>query len=125
MIKSQKAVFRYIGVVNNMPILDALLKRNPLHKLLKTKPSMFFTFAKRIVTERIARAEKGDPEAGNSKLQLGSAQHPDLLGSFIAAKKTYPDIVTDLRITHYATTNVVAGANNGALSMDRTIHFLA
>ena len=123
MIKSQKEVFRYIGVVNNMPILDALLKRNPLHKILRTKPSVFFSFAKRIVTERVARAEKGDPETGDSKLQ--SVKHPDLLGSFIAAKKTYPEVVTDLRITHYATTNVVAGANNSALSMDRTIHFLA
>jgi len=53
-----------------------------------------------------------------------STAHPDLLGS-CAAPKTYLEIVMDLRITHYATANVVAGANNGALSMDRTIHFLA
>jgi cytochrome P450 len=121
MIKSQKAIFRYIGIVNNMPTLDALLKRNPFLKLLKTKPSMFFTFAKRIVEERVSKA-KSDPEAGSLK---PSKAYPDLLANFIAAKNNYPEIVTDLRVTHYCTTNVVAGANNSALSLDRTMQYLA
>lgn len=119
MIKSQKQVFRYISIVNNMPILDAMLKRNPFLKLVKRKPSMFFTFAKDIVSRRIAQADK-DPEASLPK----SARQPDLLGSFIAARKSYP-LMTDLRITHLSTTNVVAGANNSALAMDQTIHYLA
>lgn len=47
MIESQNVVFRYIGVVNNMPVFDALLKWNPFLKLIKTEPSLFFTFARR------------------------------------------------------------------------------
>lgn len=117
MIKAQKNVFRYISITNNMPLLDMFVKRNPLLKLKKPKPNMFFQYASRRVKERVAQA---DVEAPKEKGQL----HPDLLGSFIAAKDSYPDIMSDLRITHYAQTNVVAGANNSALAMDRTIHYL-
>jgi cytochrome P450 len=123
MIASQKAVFRYIGIVNNMPILDALLKRNPLNALLKTPPSPFFLFAKRAVEQRIAQDKgKSDPEKGKGASPF---VHPDLLSSFLSAKKNYPEVVTDLRVTHYCTTNVVAGANNSALSLDKTIQYLA
>jgi cytochrome P450 len=125
MISSQKAVFRYIGIVNNMPILDILLKRNPLLKLLPTKPSVFFTFASRIVQERLAATKSKnqlDPENGRGS---DRKEYPDLLANFIAARPTYPNIMTELRITHYCTTNVVAGANNSALSLDKTIHYLA
>lgn len=131
MIASQKAVFRYIGIVNNMPVLDALLKRNPLNHLLKTPPSPFFLFAKRAVEDRIAQLKnqgKSDPEKGTAMAKgSGSSPfvHPDLLSSFLSAKKNYPDVVTDLRVTHYCTTNVVAGANNSALSLDKTIQYLA
>jgi hypothetical protein len=95
MIKSQNAVFRYIGVVNNMPVLDALLEWNPFLKLIKTEPSLFFTFARRIVQERLARARGGDSGAGSKS----STAHLDLLGSSVAAQKPYLEIVTDLRIT--------------------------
>ncbi|EXJ82920.1 hypothetical protein A1O3_06736 [Capronia epimyces CBS 606.96] len=130
MIKSQKRFFRYISIVNNMPILDSLLKRNPFLKLVKQKPSMFFTFTKRIVTERIAQAErekdkKEDPEAEASSPGPAAHHHRDMLGSFIEARKTYPQIMTDLRIAHLSTTNVVAGANDSASSMDKVIHYLA
>jgi len=120
MIKSQKQVFRYIAIVNNFPTLDSLLKRNPILKLFPKKTSMFFSFAKRIVDERIQRV-KEDPEsqAPNKKT------YPDLLAAFIASKRNYPDVVTDLRVTHYCTTNVVAGANNSALTMDRIGEYLA
>ena len=117
MIKAQRENFRYISVANNFPLLDALTKRNPFLKLFKKKPSMFFTFAKRVVTERLVKAFK-DPEA-----QSQARRHEDLLGSFIAARKAYP-LMTDLRITHITATNVLAGANNSARAMDSTIHWL-
>ena len=121
MIKSQKGVFRYISITNNMPLLDRLLKKNPILKLLGQQPNIFFQFASRIVKQRVAQADVESAEAKGPKGKI----HPDLLSSFIAARPSYPDIMTDLRITHYATTNVVAGANNSALAMDRTIHYLA
>ncbi len=78
---------------------------------------MFFTFAKRVVTERIAKATK-DPDS-----QSPSGRHDDLLASFIAARKAYP-LMTDIRITHVTATNVLAGANNSARAMDATINWL-
>jgi len=118
MIQAQRENFRYISVANNFLLLDKLTKRNPLLKLANAKPSMFFTFAKRVVTERVAKAAK-DPEA-----QSQARRHEDLLGSFIASRKAYP-LMTDLRITHLSATNVLAGANNSARAMDATIHWLA
>jgi cytochrome P450 len=120
MIRSQKDIFRYISVTNNWPILDSLLKKNPVLKLFRKKPNMFFNFAQGRVKDRIA---KSDVESADVKDKTKS--HPDLLSSFIAARCNYPDVMTDLRITHYCQTNVVAGANNSALAMDQTIAFLA
>jgi cytochrome P450 len=117
MIQAQRENFRYISVANNFPILDTWTKRNPLLKLFKKKPSMFFTFARRVVSERLEKASK-DPE-----IQSKSARHEDLLGSFIAARKSYP-LMTDIRITHITATNVLAGANNSARAMDSTIDWL-
>ena len=119
MIQAQRENFRYISVANNFPFLDTLTKRNPLLWLFKRKPSMFFTFAKQVVMERVTKAEK-DHEAQFEQTR----RHADLLGSFIASKKTYP-LMTDLRITHLSATNVLAGANNSARAMDATIHWLA
>jgi cytochrome P450 len=119
MIKAQKGVFRYISVTNNMPLLDSVLKKNPILKLIGKKPNIFFQFASHIVKGRLANEDVEDAPKEKGRL------HSDLLGSFIAARSNYPDVMTDLRITHYATTNVVAGANNSALAMDRTIHYLA
>ena len=120
MIRSQKGIFRYISVTNNWPILDSLLKKNPLLKLLGKKPNMFFNFAWRHVEDRTAKADAESADAKDT-----SKAHPDLLSSYIAARKSYPNIMTDLRLTHYCQTNVVAGANNSALAMDQTIAFLA
>ncbi|OAP63961.1 hypothetical protein AYL99_03188 [Fonsecaea erecta] len=120
MIKAQRENFRYISVANNFPLLDTLTKRNPFLKFVTKKPSMFFTFARRVVSERLAQASK-DPELQSQS--PSSRRHEDLLGSFIAARKAYP-LMTDLRITHLTATNVLAGANNSARAMDATIHWL-
>jgi cytochrome P450 len=78
---------------------------------------MFFTFAKRIVSERLAKAQKDDAEK--------QSQRPDdLLGSFIQARKAYP-LMDEQRLAHLSATNVLAGANNSARAMDVTINWLA
>src|SRR2546423_7869571 len=64
MIKSQKADFRNIGVVNNITVLAALLKRNPFLRLIKAGPRVFFALARRIAQERLARARRMRPRSG-------------------------------------------------------------
>jgi cytochrome P450 len=115
MIQAQREQFRYISVTNNFPLLDVWTKRNPFLKLFKQKPSMFFTFARRIVRERLAKAEKE---------QKTSGPYEDLLESFIAARKAYP-LMDETRLTHISATNVLAGANNSARAIDVTFHWLA
>lgn len=79
MIQAQRENFRYISIANNFPLLDTLTKRNPLLKLIRSKPSMFFSFSKRVVSERLAKAEARDTESQKEK----PSRQPDLLGSFI------------------------------------------
>ena len=116
MIAAQRENFRYISVANNFPFYDTLTKRNPFLKLIAKKPSMFFTFAKRVVSERLAKAAKADAEAQPDSKQPGRPD--DLLGSFIAARKAYP-LMDEQRLTHLSATNVLAGANNSARAMVR------
>lgn len=120
MIQAQRENFRYISIANNFPLLDSLTKRNPLLKLINRKPSMFFSFSKRIVAARIAKAEYPDAESQSEK----STRQADLLGSFIQARKDYP-LMTEQRLTHLSATNVLAGANNSAKAMDAAMNWLA
>lgn len=119
MIQTQKDIFRYISVTNQMPILDKLIKKNPILKLMAQPPTQFFQFASRIVRERVNKAD-----LESASLKDKTKMQPDLLGSFIAQRPNYPDIMTEVQLAHYAQTAIVAGANNSALAMDATIHFL-
>ena len=118
MLHAQRVNFRYISVANNFPSLDTLTKRNPLLKIFPPKPSLFFRFAREVVRDRIAKAEK-DPGVAT----MEGKRHEDLLGSLISARKTYP-LMTEQRLTHLSATNVLAGANNSARAMDATINWL-
>src|SRR6266536_3648755 len=100
-----------------MPILDKFLKRNPLLKLISSKPSSFMMFAKRLVEERLSKA-RVTPD-------VSEKTHPDLLSHFIAAQKSYPDVVTDFQVAMYSTTNVVAGALATSRVLDERVLFLA
>ena len=106
MNRSQNAMFRYAGVVGNMPIFDKLRKHNPVLKYLKVdKPSVSPAFAPKTVKERLELAEK------DSKMDSKSENIcPDMLASFVAARPKYPDVMTQKRITLLTAGNVVAGA---------------
>lgn len=119
MIQTQKDIFRYISVTNQMPVLDKLIKKNPILKLMAQPPTQFFQFASRIVRERVNKAD-----LESASLKEKTKMQPDLLGSFIAQRPNYPDVMTEVQLAHYAQTAIVAGANNSALAMDVTIHFL-
>jgi cytochrome P450 len=102
---------------SSWPLLDKFLKGNPLLKLIKYKPSPFTNFSRNIVTERLEQA-KTEPLSDTKK-------HPDLLGHFIAAKRTYPDVVTDSQILIYSGSNVAAGALATSGALNKIILFLA
>lgn len=112
MIQAQRENFRYISIANNFPLLDTLTKRNPLLRLFNKKPSMFFSFSKRVVAERLAKAEATDMESQKEK----PSRQPDLLGSFIEARRHYP-LMTEQRLVHLSATNVLAGANNSKFAL--------
>lgn len=120
-IKSQKDTTEFMSVVFNMPLLDNLLKKNPILKLLGKKPHMLFAFASRIVKERLAKTGIETADEVSSEL---ASNHPDLLSSFIAARTTFPEVMTELRITHYAATNIFAGAYSVARTMSKILEYL-
>jgi hypothetical protein len=84
MIRAQKAAFKYFSVVKQMPILDSLLKRNPvLNYLGFIKQSIFLTFGRHTVKERAALLAQ-DPNASTKVDTL----YPDVLARFSAPKKS-------------------------------------
>lgn len=74
----------YLAVVGQIPILDYFAAQNPLLGLLTKAP---FTTA-----NSTARTLMENRLAGRDAKRHDDAQ-PDFLDGFIAAQKTYPDIV--------------------------------
>ena len=106
MNRSQNAMFRYAGVVGNMPILDKLLKHNPVLIYLKVdRPSIFLAFARKTVKERLELAEK-DSKVDSKPENI----YPRMLASFVAVRPKYSDVMAQKRITLLTAGNVVAGA---------------
>lgn len=121
MIEDQKEFFRYFAIVGNWPFWDQFLKRNPVLNYFKvTKPSVFLTFARNIVKERLDLV-KEDPEANMKE----GGRYPDMLASFMSQQKQYPEAMSDLRITLFSMGNVLAGGNVTALAMDVAIRHFA
>jgi cytochrome P450 len=95
-----------------MPVLDHFLAKNPIFKLLPHRTFDFIRFAQKHVGQRISKYNKSD------------SSRPDLLSYFLAARETYPAIVTDDQVLTYSVTNVVAGSLSTSHVLDEIVRFL-
>lgn len=98
--------FAYIGTMGVMPWLDKLLLKNPLLLMLLKTPNTLVDFA----SEQVKARQQSSNKVSIQKL--------DFLSRFFEAQRQYPDIVSDLQLTTYAATNVLAGSDttSGALT---------
>lgn len=102
-----------VDKVTQMPILDYFLRTNPL--LMATKPhkvSPFFGFAVSKIKEQ---AENPEPEG---------AERKTLLAHFLDAQRKYPEVVDDVQIRSYCSSNTLAGSLNPSKVMDLICRWL-
>lgn len=101
--------FVYIGVVGFMPWIDYLLLKNPLLLALVKTPNYLVQFTSERIRNRRSGEEKGDLEK------------PDFLSKFLDAQKLHPDVVSDLQVSAYASTNVLAASDTTGAALTAII----
>jgi cytochrome P450 len=99
--------------------LHSIFHGKSLLNIFRDKPSVFSFFVRRIVRERLAKAN------AESDLEKENQKFPDFLSKFIAAQKSHPSVVTDSRIAIYATSNVLAGSLATSQALAAAMTFLS
>lgn len=101
--------FEYRGTVQNMPILDKLIRKNPLYLYFRHPTSFFAANSRRLVAERL----KDEKHAG-----------VDMLDGFLEAKKKHPDVVDDPTLGMYIRSNFLAGNDTTSVTMRSIIWYV-
>jgi cytochrome P450 len=100
-----------------MPLLDRLIAKNPLMKPFLGKPPFLWAFQQAYaeVAARKAQHEAAHTSPGSS----------DFLDLFLAARSTYPDIVTgDDVVVNYLFLNLVAGSDTTGTSLAVILYYV-
>ncbi len=114
MLRMLDLQFAYIGIVGAMPWVDKLLLKNPLLLMLVKTPNPLIDFAVQMIRERV--------RGGDEKTQ--HAERKDFLSRFMDAQKQYPDLVSDLQLMTYTTTNVLAASDTTAATLTAVVNFV-
>jgi cytochrome P450 len=104
--------FAYIGTLGVMPWLDYLLLKNPILLWLLKIPNTLVDFASEQVTQR------------RRDLDEGYGYQTDFLAHFFDAQQKHPDIVSDLQLTTYAATNVLAASDTTSAALTAIIYHI-
>ncbi|KAE8356319.1 cytochrome P450 [Aspergillus coremiiformis] len=103
----------YFSFVGQLPILDYLLDKNPIHRI---GPPGFGKITNISIQHLQDRRQGQDT-------RYHDPRRPDFLDQFIDAKKNYPEIVDDGRIISYLMINMIAGADTTAITLNAAIYF--
>jgi cytochrome P450 len=95
--------FAYRGWVQNMPVLDQWLKKNPLYTYLKAPTNKFVLKARGLIQARLNQEKK--------------TGRPDFMDRFLEAQKQHPNIVTPQILGGYVAMNFFAGSDTTAIVM--------
>ncbi|KAI9756557.1 MAG: guanine nucleotide exchange protein for ADP-robosylation factor [Chaenotheca gracillima] len=115
-------LFSYVAPIGQIPMLDSLLLKNPVLRLLDRLGVSSFTFpvvkfAKARMAERMAEKEKGGTEYAHGR--------NDLLGKFLQAQIERPQFMDDGRVLTMAVSMAFAGSETTAISLSSVFYFLA
>ncbi|MCJ1307251.1 hypothetical protein MMC25_000897 [Agyrium rufum] len=121
-------LFSYVAPIGQIPVLDLLILKNPVLRLLDKWGIMSFTFpvvtfAKARMGERLEELEeaKRNPEADST----GSVtKRGDLLSMFLKAKEDRPEFFTEDRVLVMAVSMAFAGSETTAISLAAVFYFL-
>lgn len=109
MLHELEAEFDYRGTVQNWPILDRLMRKNPLYLYFRAPTSFFASNAKRLVGERLS----DEKHAG-----------VDMLDGFLEAQKKHAEVVDQRVLMSYISTNFLAGSDTTGVTMRSMIWYV-
>lgn len=109
MLHDLDAQFSYNGCIQTMPILDKLLKKNPIYMYLKSPTNKFILKARSLIHSRLSREK-----------QTG---RPDLMDRFLEAQQKHPGIVTNQILGNYVATNFIAGSDTTAIVLRAILYY--
>ncbi|KAE9991893.1 hypothetical protein EG327_010680 [Venturia inaequalis] len=109
MLHDLDAQFSYNGCIQTMPILDKLLKKNPIYMYLKSPNNKFILKARSLIHSRLSREK-----------QTG---RPDLMDRFLEAQQKHPGIVTNQILGNYVATNFIAGSDTTAIVLRAILYY--
>ncbi|TID14100.1 pisatin demethylase / cytochrome P450 monooxygenase [Venturia nashicola] len=99
----------YRGLVQNMPVLDRWLRKNPIYTYLKSPTNKFVLRARSLIQARLS--------------EVKHAGHPDFMDRFLEAQKQYPGIVSNEVLGQYVATNFLAGSDTTAVVMRTILYY--
>ncbi|KAJ5471746.1 hypothetical protein N7530_009103 [Penicillium desertorum] len=102
----------YFPIVGQMPILDHLLDRNPIHRI---GPPSFGTVANISTQHLMDRLQ-------NKHTVYHNPNKPDFLDKFIEAKEKSPDVVDDTQIISYLLLNMIVGADTTSVTINAALY---
>ncbi|KAF2623175.1 cytochrome P450 [Macroventuria anomochaeta] len=113
MLQTAENVMGYFSVVGQIPSLDKLLGKNPhLTRFYKFDD---FAVAAGFAVERFMERMQNLDEFKDKK---------DFVNGFLAAKKEYPDLVSDNEVVGYMILNILGGADTLAICTKATFYYL-
>ncbi|KAL8636801.1 MAG: hypothetical protein Q9228_005848 [Teloschistes exilis] len=128
MVKYLGRIFSYVAPIGQIPVLDLLLLKNPILRLLDRFGINPFSFA----VVRFARAQikermyEYDTTVPNSKASGSkpAATRTDLLGMFLKAKEARPEFFHEGRVLVMAVSMAFAGSETTAISLAAVFYYL-
>ncbi|KAL8727455.1 MAG: hypothetical protein Q9166_006043 [cf. Caloplaca sp. 2 TL-2023] len=121
-------LFSYVAPIGQIPLLDVLLLKNPIIRLLDRldiNPFSFAVvkFAKARMRERLAEDNLAK-NRGKSVEDTPKARRGDLLSMFLKAKEDRPDFFHDGRVLTLAVSMAFAGSETTAISLAAVFYYL-
>ncbi|MCJ1264131.1 hypothetical protein MMC22_004002 [Lobaria immixta] len=121
-------LFSYVAPIGQIPILDAVLLKNPILRLLDKCNIMSFTFPVARFAKACVEGRRVDLErlkANGPDLESKSEPHRnDLLSMFLKAKDDRPDFFHDGRVLTMAVSMSFAGSDTTAISLSAVFYYL-
>lgn len=99
----------YLGCVQNMPVLDQWLKKNPIYTYLKSPTNKFILRARSLIQARLTQEKE--------------TRRPDFMDRFIETQKQHPGIVTKEILGGYVASNFFAGSDTTAVVMRAILYY--
>jgi cytochrome P450 len=109
MLNDLNTEFAYRGWVQNMPVLDQWLKKNPIWTYFKAPTNKFILKARGLIQARLTQEK--------------ASGRPDFMDRFLEAQKLHPNIVTPQVLGGYVATNFLAGSDTTAVVMRAILYY--